>query len=61
MRAKAGIGYHGVASLIPLSDLPALSEVSKGEVTISIKTLTRARMKTAIRLYMSSPEESINQ
>ncbi len=37
MRAKAGIGYHGVASLIPPSDLPTLSVVGKGEVTISIK------------------------
>ncbi len=35
--AKAGIGYHGVASLIPPSDLPTLSVVGEGEVTISIK------------------------
>ncbi len=37
MHAKVGIGYHGVASLIPPSDLPTLSVVGKGEVTISIK------------------------
>ncbi len=35
--AKAGIGYRGVASLIPPSVLPTLSEVDEGEVTISIK------------------------
>ncbi len=37
IRAKAGIGYHGVASLIPPFDLPTLSVVGEGEVTISIK------------------------
>jgi hypothetical protein len=35
--AKAGIGYHEVVSLIPPSDLPTLSVVGEGEVTISIK------------------------
>jgi hypothetical protein len=34
VRAKVGISYHGVASLIPPSDLPTLSVVGKGEVTI---------------------------
>ncbi len=37
VRAKAGIGYHGVARSITPSDLPTLSVVGKGEVTISIK------------------------
>jgi hypothetical protein len=37
MHTKAGIGYHGVANLIPPKDLLTLSVVSKGEVTISIK------------------------
>jgi hypothetical protein len=37
MRAKASTGYHGVASLIPPSDLPTLSIVGEGEVTISIE------------------------
>ncbi len=37
VHAKAGIGYHGVASSIPPSDLPTLSVVGEGEVTISIK------------------------
>jgi hypothetical protein len=46
MCTKAGIGYHGVASSIPRSDLPTLSVVGEGEVTIFIKTLTRACMKT---------------
>jgi hypothetical protein len=39
MRAKAAIGYHGVISAIPPSDLPTLSVVGEGEVTISIKHL----------------------
>jgi hypothetical protein len=37
VRAKAGIGYRGVASSIPPSDLPTLSVAGKGEVAISIK------------------------
>ncbi len=37
MSAKAGIGYHGVASLIPPSDLPTLSVMGKDGVTISTK------------------------
>ncbi len=37
MRAKAGIGYYGVASSIPPSDLPTLSVVDEGEETISMK------------------------
>ncbi len=37
MRAKAGISYHGVESSIPPSDLPTMSVVSEGGVTISIK------------------------
>ncbi len=37
VRAKVGIGYHGVASLIPPSDLPTLSVVGEVEATISIK------------------------
>ncbi len=37
VRAKAGIGYHGVVSSIPPSDLPTLSVVGEGEVSISIK------------------------
>ncbi len=37
VRAKAGIGYHGVVSSIPSSDLPTLSVVSEGDVSISIK------------------------
>ncbi len=31
------VGYHGVASSIPPSDLPTLSVVGESEVTISIK------------------------
>ncbi len=31
------IGYHGVASLIPPSNLPTLSVEGEGEVTITIK------------------------
>jgi hypothetical protein len=37
VHAKVGIGYHGVTSSIPPSDLPAVSVVGEGEVTISIK------------------------
>ncbi len=37
VRAKAGVGYHRVASLIPPSDLLTLSVVGKAKVTISIK------------------------
>ncbi len=37
MHAKAGIGYHGVASSIPPSNLPTMSVVGEGEVTIFIK------------------------
>ncbi len=37
VHARAGIGYHRVASSIPSSDLPTLSLVGEGEVTISIK------------------------
>ncbi len=37
VRAKADIGYQGVTSLIPPSDLPTLSVVGEGEVTTSIK------------------------
>ncbi len=37
MRAKAGIGYQGVVSLLPPSDLPTMSVVGKDEVTIFIK------------------------
>jgi hypothetical protein len=37
MRAKMGIGNYGVVSSIPPSDLPTLSVVGEGEVTISIK------------------------
>ncbi len=37
MDAKASIGYRGVASYIPPSDLPVLSVVGDGEVTISFK------------------------
>jgi hypothetical protein len=37
VRAQAGIVYHGVASLIPLSHLPTLSVVGEGEGKISIK------------------------
>jgi hypothetical protein len=37
VHAKADIGYHGIASLIPPSHLPTLSVVGEGEVTISIK------------------------
>ncbi len=36
-RAKAAIGYHGVVSSIPPSDLPTLSVVDEDEVTIFIK------------------------
>ncbi len=37
VRAKAGIGYHGVACSIPPFDLPTLSVAGEGEVTITIK------------------------
>ncbi len=37
MRAKAGVGYLGVASLIPPSDLLTFSVVGEGEVEIYIK------------------------
>ncbi len=39
VRARASIGYHGVVSSIPSSDLRTLSVVvvGKGEITISIK------------------------
>ncbi len=37
VRAKVSISYHGVARSLPPSDLPTLSVVGKGEVTISIK------------------------
>jgi hypothetical protein len=36
VRAKAGVDYHGVASLIPPSDLPTFSVMGEGEVAISI-------------------------
>jgi hypothetical protein len=35
--ARAGVGYHGVTSSISPSDLPTLSVVGEGEVTIFIK------------------------
>ncbi len=37
VHAKAGIGHLGVASSIPTFDLPTLSVVGEGEVTIYIK------------------------
>ncbi len=37
VRAKAGIGYHGVTSSIPPSDRPTSSVVGKGEVMVFIK------------------------
>jgi hypothetical protein len=37
VRANARIGYHGVVSLIQPSNLPTLSVVGKGEVTIFTK------------------------
>ncbi len=37
VRAKVGIGYYGVTSSIPPSDLPNLSVVDEGVVTLSIK------------------------
>ncbi len=38
VRAKVGIGFHGIVSLNPTTlQLPTLSVVGQGEVTISIK------------------------
>ncbi len=41
VHAKVGIGYHGVASSIPPSDLPTLSEVYKGKDNNFHQALTR--------------------